>query len=243
MYQLLVDQRVRADLSGLRYAFSAGAPLPERTAKAFRAAYGAPIQPLYGSTETGVISIDRTPDGADSSVGPPIPGVSVRIVDDGGRVLPPHEQGQVGVISPYAASSYDNLVSQGDSRFADGVFYPGDLGWMHEDGRIVLTGRTRRYINVAGNKVDPTEVESVLLEHPAIAEAVVVGVPDGFAGERIKAVLVTSASCTHADVLAYCAGRLADFKRPRIIDFRPEIPKSPLGKVLRKYLIDEALAG
>src|SRR5690606_28482246 len=100
--------------------------------------------------------------------------------------------------------------------------------------------RKRRFINVAGNKVDPSEVEAVLQEMPGVKEAVVVGCPDGAAGEKVKAVIVPSTTLSRQDISAFCAAMLADFKRPRLIEFRNELPRSPLGKVLKKDLVDNA---
>lgn len=243
MYQLLAEQRNKSDFTSLRYALSAGAPLPASTASAFASGYGKLIRQLYGSTETGVISIERGPGQPEYlSVGLPIPGVNVAVVDEFGHDVAADIDGQVAVTSPFASSGYDNLQSRSESYFKEGRFFPGDLGRLSVDGRLVLCGRKRGFINVAGNKVDPAEVETVLCEHEAISEAVVVGVSDGAAGEKLKAVLVTSAPFSRGDVLEYCRSKLADFKCPRIIEFRKEIPKSPLGKILRKYLIDEASA-
>lgn len=240
MYQLLADQRETADFSSLRYALSAGAPLADSTARAFAAKYGTSVRRLYGSTETGVISVESVASGeTEPTVGFPITGVEVRIVDAGGQPVAAGVEGNVAVKSRYAAERYDRPDARGDSYFAGGFFHPGDRGWLEGSGRLVLTGRNRGFINVAGNKVDPTEVEEVLKQFPPAVEAVVLGVPDGAAGEKIKAVLVTSSPCTPSDVLAFCATRLADFKRPRVIEFRDELPRSPLGKILRKYLLDE----
>lgn len=239
MYQLLADQRGGGDLSSLRYALAAGAPLPAVTTQNFFSLYQVGIRQLYGSTETGVISIEpaAATAGQDPTVGFPIPGVTVRITDESAQAVPAGTEGQVAVISRYAASRYENLSTKSESYFSEGVFYPGDLGRMEADDRLILSGRKRQFINVAGNKVDPTEIENVLREFPAITEVVVLGVPDGAASEKIKAVIVAREGCTRTDVIAHCK-RLAEFKRPRVIEFRQEIPKSPLGKILRKYLIE-----
>src|SRR5690606_37975849 len=110
-------------------------------------------------------------------------------------------------------------------------FFPGDLGTIRGDGTLHLHGRTRGFVNVAGNKVDPSEIENALKEMPAVAEAVVVGLPDGAAGEKLKAFLVVREPCTRDDVYTFLRDRLADFKRPRLIEFRQELPRSPLGKI------------
>jgi long-chain acyl-CoA synthetase len=240
MYQLLADQKRNADFSSLRYALSAGSPLSEATASAFEELFHVRIRQLYGSTETGVMTIEPpTAPGAarELSVGFSIPRVTVKIVDENFQAVPSGVEGQIAVASPFAATRYDNVDAKTESHFQDGTFFPGDLGRLCADGRLVLCGRNRGFINVAGNKVDPAEVESVLREFPTVVEAVVVGIPDGSAGEKIKAVLVTSSTSSRIAILEHCSKRLAEFKRPRLIEFRTEIPKNALGKILRKYLI------
>jgi long-chain acyl-CoA synthetase len=242
MYQLLAELREPADFSSLRYALSAGAPLPQSTANAFKAKHGISIRPLYGTTETGVISIEpgaqEIEDGA-HSVGVPIPGVTVGVVDENGHALPPGRDGRIEVRSAHAASAYDGPPAQTEAHFAGAGFRPGDLGRISAmSGRIMLCGRDRGFINVAGNKVDPRDVEAVLLELPAIKEAVVLGVPDGASGEKVKAVLVLASPVTRTEILARCGAKLAPFKLPRVIDFRDELPRNAMGKILRKYLVD-----
>lgn len=243
MFQLLSELRERHDLSSLRCAISAGGSLPETTAQAFADKYGIRVQQLYGSTETGVICI-ATRNGSSELgvVGDSIPGVSVRVVDDAGSDVPNGIIGRIQVTSEFSATAYVNCAGNSESYFDAGRFFPGDLGLLTSTGEIAIRGRHRGFINVGGNKVDPTEVESALLEMPQIVEAVVFGVPDGSASERIKAVLVTSLVVSHAEIRAHIKGCLAEFKHPRILEFRKELPKSLLGKVLRKYLMEEARA-
>ena len=242
MYELLADFAGDADLSSLRYCLSAGSPLPVRTATSFQRRFGLPIQQLYGSTETGVVAFDRPADvdASTSSVGRPIPGVTVEIVDDAGQPVEEERVGNVTIRSLFAATSYDRVAAHTESTFQAERFFPGDIGRILRDGRVQLAGRKRMFINVAGNKVDPTEVEGALREHPLVSDVAVVGVPAGAGGETVKAVLVTSAPCNRADLFEHCRRRLAEYKRPRIIEFRDEIPKSPIGKVLCKYLVEEA---
>ncbi len=245
MFQLLAELKERHNFSSLRCVLSAGAPLPEQTAQAFRQTYNVGIRQLYGTTETGVICISAGWDGASEpgTVGLPIPGVSLRVADDGGYTVTEGTEGRIEIKSPFAALGYDSASEGSESHFQAGTFYPGDLGRLTPSGELVVSGRYRGFINVGGNKVDPAEVEAVLLESPQVAEVVVFGIPDGAAGEKIKAVVVSSAAVTQAEIRAHCIRRLADFKHPRIIEFRKELPKSPLGKILRKYLMDESLPG
>ena len=124
------------------------------------------------------------------------------------------------------------------SRSGTAYFRTGDLGRLDEDGRLYITGRKKLLIEVGGYKVDPIEVEDVVIAHPKIREAVVVGVAGEIPGEEIvKAVVVLSEDFEERELLDFCEERLANFKVPRMVEFRDEIPRSPLGKVLRKYLI------
>jgi long-chain acyl-CoA synthetase len=236
LHQMLAEFQDRIDGTSLRHVISAGAPLLPETTTLFRANVGVPILSLYGTTETGAICVDL--DEPSGSVGLPIDGVSVTIHGEDGETLERGREGRVRVHSAYAAQAYDTIVQSAESAFDGGGFFPGDLGYLRDDGKLVLTGRKRRFINVAGNKVDPTELEDVLRQHPAVADAAVVALSTPTEGERIKAVLVASAPVTRAEILGFCRSRLADHKAPAVIEFMTELPRSPTGKVLRKYLLD-----
>ena len=130
----------------------------------------------------------------------------------------------------------DDAVNR--QAFAGGRFLTGDRGRVDEDGRLVLTGRRKLLIDVCGDKVDPIEVEDVLAVHPKVREVVVVGVPSGVVGEElVKAVVVAGDRCGDRELIRFCHERLANHKVPRLVEFRAEIPRSPLGKVLRKDLV------
>jgi long-chain acyl-CoA synthetase len=117
-----------------------------------------------------------------------------------------------------------------------GRFFAGDRGRVDAEGRVYLTGRDTLFINLAGNKVDPAELETLLSKHPKVVESVALGVTQRGGNEVVKVVVVASEPCKADELLEFCRGRIADFKLPRIIEFRDEIPRNPLGKVLRKYL-------
>lgn len=241
MFQLVAELREARNPSTLRIVLSAGAPLPKDTASAFQSAYGVEIRQLYGSTETGVISIGGSQStGADSnSVGHAIPGVTLEIVDQNDNIVSNGTSGRVRIASPYAALRYDNVTSLDESHFSNGYFFPGDVGRTTDSGELVLCGRDRKFINVGGNKVDPVEVETILLTCHRVAEAAVFGIPDGPAGEKVKAVVVPTGQLSREEVRAHCLQHLAEFKHPRIIEFRSALPKSALGKILRKNLMED----
>jgi long-chain acyl-CoA synthetase len=244
MFDLLAELPERHDFSSIRLAISAGAPLSQKTAGEFAEKYAIRIRQLYGTTETGVISIqDENSDEAVPSAGTPIAGVSVRIVDDMSHPVAAGTAGRVEITSPFTAAAYDNTSGNDESYFAGNAFFPGDLGRISQSGELTLCGRHRGFINVGGNKVDPAEIEAVLRNLPGVAEAVVFGVSDANAGEKIKAVLASPSDISRMAVRSHCVRYLAEFKQPKVIEIRKELPKSPLGKVLRKYLMDEASSG
>ena len=240
VFRLLAETTDAADLSSLRLCFSAGGPLPASTFDAFQARFGVPVRQLYGCTEAGSITInlDADPTATALSVGRPIERVCIRIVDDARHPVPPGVVGEVAVGSPALTNGYHDMPEHNREVFRDGFFYTGDLGRLDGEGRLWITGRKKLFISVAGNKVDPVEVEDVLASHPGVREAVVVGIPGKVAGEEtVKAVIVPAEPLREQELIDLCRERLALFKVPRIVEFREEIPKSPLGKVLRKYLL------
>lgn len=231
-----------ADLSSVRLCFSAGNFLPRPTFDAFLARFKLPIRQLYGCTEAGAVAINLDPDVATTwdSVGQPLDNVTISILDDSGAELP---AGQVGEIRIKTGSLTDGYVGMPDLNaevFHDGAFLTGDLGRKDQHGRLFITGRKKIFIDTGGYKVDPLEVEDVLITHPAVSEAVVVGITSPYGGEIVKAAIVPRGDCTEEQIIAHCRAQLADFKVPRIVEFIGEIPKSPLGKILRKNLVQES---
>jgi long-chain acyl-CoA synthetase len=239
-FRLLAESPVDADLSSLRLCFSAGMGLPRESFEAFGERFGILVRQLYGSTETGMIAANLDPDPVATfeSVGTAVKGVELTIVDDDGEPLPTGEIGEVTVRSEAMTDGYGDLPALTAEAFRGGTYFTGDLGHLDELGMLFIDGRKKLLIETGGFKVDPIEVEAVIVEHPAVSEAVVVGVDTEIAGEqRIKAVAVLGAECDERELTTFCRERLANFKVPQAIEFRDEIPKSPLGKVLRKYLV------
>jgi long-chain acyl-CoA synthetase len=241
MFKLLAELRYSKplDLKPLRLCVSAGAALDPETSRAFFGRFGLHVRQLYGSTETGSVTINLDPDiaGTLESVGKPMPPVEVAVFDDSGSFLKTGETGEIGIRSPAMAVEYEGLAEATKEAFRYGFFFPGDLGWLDAEGRLFLSGRKTFFINVGGYKVDPAEVEEVIGRHPAVKDVVVVGVKAPYGGEIVKAIVVAAGPCARADIGDACAGRLAEYKVPQIVEFREEIPKSPLGKVLRKHLV------
>jgi long-chain acyl-CoA synthetase len=239
-FRLMAEAPVKADLSSVRLCFSAGTAMPRETFEAFGERFGVLVRQLYGSTETGMIAANLSDDPVDTfkSVGKPLPGVSVEILDDDGAKLPTGELGEVVVASPAVSDGYADADEASLAAFQDGRYFTGDLGRLDEQGQLCLEGRKKLLIEVGGYKIDPVEVQDVLEEHPCVSEAIVVGIEGELQGEEtVKAVVVPSDDCEEAELIAFCRERLANFKVPRVVEFRDEIPKSAVGKVLRKYLV------
>ena len=239
-FRLMAEAPADADLSSLRLCFSAGTALPRSSFEAFGERFGVLVRQLYGSTETGIISANMSEDPVASfeSVGIPLGEARIEIVDEEGEPLPVGELGEVTVKSPAATNGYAEMDEPNRRAFRDGWYFTGDLGRLDDAGMLYLAGRTKLLIEVGGYKVDPIEVQDVIEAHPSIREAIVVGAPGKVEGEElVKAVAVSSEDCDKRELIAFCRERLANFKVPQIVEFRDEIPKSPLGKVLRKYLV------
>jgi long-chain acyl-CoA synthetase len=241
IFRLLAGSHADADLSSIRLCLSAGNALPRSTFDAFEHRFGVPIRQLYGLTETGAVSVnlDADPDATAASVGRPLPGVDVTILDAAGDELPAGRIGEIAIRSSGMTRGYAGVPDElNRAAFRDGWFRTGDRGRRDETGRLLITGRSKLLIDAGGDKVDPIEVEDVLAVHPKVREVVVVGVPGDVEGEElIKAVVVTDGPCGERELTRYCQERLANYKVPRLVEFREEIPRSSLGKVLRKYLV------
>lgn len=240
MFSILADTplREKVNFSSLRLCFSAGAPLTPDTFQKFFEKYVVFVRQLYGSTETGSVTInmdDNIQDTSDS-VGIPVRNVEVDIIGEKGEILSQDELGKIGIKSPAMIKDYAEMGDLNKESFRNGYFFPGDLGKKDNNGNLYIKGRKTLFLNTGGNKVDPSEIESLLESHPKVKEVVVVGIKSHYGDDAIKAVVVPECNCEESEIIDFCKDKIADFKIPRIIEFRKEIPKSPLNKILRKYL-------
>jgi long-chain acyl-CoA synthetase len=240
MFIVLADAPVRGtvDLSSLRIVFSASAPLLPDDNRRFHAKYGRWVRQLYGSTETGTISVNLDEDVAAhlDSVGHPLPDVRVDVVDEQGRPVAAGVEGEVVVASPGAILAYAGNAEATAASFRDGVYLSGDLGRKDADGHLVLTGRKKFLINRGGFKVNPLEVEDAIRSHPKVRDVAVVGAPGPHGDDVVRCVVVASEPCAPEEIVRHCEGRIADYKIPSRIEFRDELPKSETGKLLRQKL-------
>ncbi|MBN9623242.1 MAG: acyl--CoA ligase, partial [Actinobacteria bacterium] len=214
-FRLLAESPIDADLSALRLCFTAGMAMPRETFEAFGERFGVLVRQLYGSTETGMIAANMSDDPVTTfeSVGTPVLGVELGIVDDDGEPVPAGEIGEVTVASPAMTEGYGDLPELSAVAFRDGRYFTGDLGRIDADGMLFIEGRKKLLIETGGFKVDPIEVEAVLAGHPQVVESVVVGVDTEVAGEqRVRAVVVARGEADAGKVIAFCREQLANFK-------------------------------
>ncbi len=220
----------RWDLAALRLCISAGAPLTRDVYDAFLERFAIPIRQLYGLTEAGDVTLNTAPlaELDPITVGRPIGAVRVTIEDPAGAEV---AAGAVGEIVVRSASATGG---------AEQPLHTHDQGHWTAQGDLVITGRTSLFINSAGNKVNPTEVEAALRSHPAVADVAVFGVPAPHGDQHVSAVVVLRAACTADALRVHCGTLLATYKVPRVVTFRDALPRSPLGKVLIGRLLAEA---
>ncbi|MEA2227713.1 MAG: long-chain acyl-CoA synthetase [Solirubrobacteraceae bacterium] len=234
------------DLSSLRKVYSGGAPIPPATVEAFERRFGAYVHNIYGLTETTspshAVPLDRRapvdPSSGALSVGVPVFNTVVRVVDDDGRDVPTGEIGEFVTSGPQVVPGYWQKPDETAHALPGGALRTGDVGFMDEAGWFYLVDRKKDQINAAGFKVWPREVEDVLYGHPAVREAAVVGVPDPYRGETVKAYVSVNAG--HApsgeELIAFCRERMAAYKYPRQVEIVDELPKTATGKILRREL-------
>ena len=241
MFSILAKANFRRqpDFSSIRLCISASAPMPQGLNRQFHEKFGIYVRQLYGSTETGTISVNLSPDVGNSleSVGTPVTGVEVAVFDEDGQEAPVEEMGEFAVKSPAAIKGYEGLDDVNEEVFRNGYFFTGDLGRKGKDGLLYLVGRKKFFINKGGYKINPYEIQELLESHPKVGEAAVVGVPTSYGDERVRAVVVLNGPCTEEELVEYCRGKIADFKVPGIIEFRDALPKSPTGKIRVKMLM------
>jgi len=242
MFRRLLDTPALdpSELTTLRIAVSGAAPCPWDLAQEWRARTGVRILRGYGMTELFRPISYRADDARDlpESIGRPVPGVELRIVDDAGRPQPPGETGELWIRSPAVMEGYLEAQEETRAVLADGWFRTGDLASISSDGFVAIAGRKKELILRGGYSVVPAEVEAVLLAHPAVAEAAVVGEPHPDLGEEVVAfvTLRAGAPVDPAALIAHCRERLAGYKYPRRVTVLDALPKSATGKVLKTQL-------
>jgi long-chain acyl-CoA synthetase len=230
----------KVDWSSLRMVFVAAAPVPAELADEFEKRTGARVLEGYGLTETSpVVSVMRMEDPhKPGSCGRPVPNIEVAILDDEDRPLPPFETGEVCVRGPNVMKGYYNMPDETAAAMHGGWFHSGDMGQLDEEGFLYITERKKDLIIRGGFNIFPRDIEEVLYGHESVQEAACVGVPDPKLGEEVRAfvVLRPGARATEEELINLCRERLAKFKTPKWVTFVAELPKNPVGKILKKEL-------
>lgn len=232
-----LSQDKNRDLSSLRICISGGAPLPFEIYEFFNTEMGIPLIEGSGPTEA-VACIGPPYANKPGSVGPPLKGVEVKIVDDNEEELPPGEVGEFCIKGPNVMQGYLNLPKATAQAIRGGWFHTGDLAKIDEDGYVYIVGRKKDMILVGGMNVYPAELEQVLSQHPKVFEAAVIGVPDKDRGEIPKAFIVTKPEmeAEPKEFILHCRRHLANYKCPREVVFVETLPKNTMGKVDKKQL-------
>jgi long-chain acyl-CoA synthetase len=232
------------DFKSIYAMISGGEPLPQSLREVFKQRYDVALYEGYGLTETSpVVTLNIPEDNKPGSVGRPVPGAHIAIVDDNGAALPQGQIGEIWLKGPMIMKGYNNLPKEtAEALTPDGYFKTGDLGMVDPEGYLHITGRKKDMIIVAGEKAYPREIEDTLMAHPAVAEAAVVGKKDPGRGEVIAAfVIAREGQTVKPDELRdFCRQHgLAQWKIPRDIQIVPDFPRNPTGKVLKRELVEK----
>jgi long-chain acyl-CoA synthetase len=235
-------------IDSIRICNSGSAPMPIEVMKDFEGKTGAKILEGYGlseaspTTHCNPLFSERKP----GSVGIGLPSTDYKIMDlaTGTHEVPIGEIGELIIRGPQVMKGYWNMPEETAHTLRGGWLFTGDIARMDEDGYVYIVDRKKDMIIASGYNVYPRDIEEVLYEHPAIQEAVVIGVPDAYRGETVKAVVVLKPGqqATEEDIIQYCKKHMASYKIPRIVEFRNELPKTSVGKILRRALREETAA-
>ena len=232
------------DWSGLVISVGGGMAVQSATAKLWLEKTGCPIVEGYGLSETSPSATCNPVDSTSFSgnIGLPMPNTELKLLDDDGNEVPMGTPGEICIKGPQVMAGYWQRPDETEKVMtADGFFRSGDIGVVDERGYFRIVDRKKDMILVSGFNVYPNEVEDVLTQMPGILECAAVGIPDAKAGEAVKLVIVRSnPAVTEADVRAYCEANMTGYKRPKKIEFRTELPKTNVGKILRRELRDKA---
>ena len=235
----------KLNFSELLVSNGGGTAVQEAVAKKWLATTGCPIVEGYGLSETcsGVTCNPTDSEAFTGTIGLPLPNVDIRILDDDGKDVPLGSSGEIAIRGPQVMAGYWQRPDETASAMTgDGFFKSGDVGVMDERGYIKIVDRKKDMILVSGFNVYPNEIEAVAASCPGVLECAAIGVPDAKSGEAVMLFVVPKdKSVSTEDIMAYCKTQLAGYKTPRVIQFRSELPKTNVGKILRRQLRDEMM--
>jgi fatty-acyl-CoA synthase len=252
---VMVPDVAQRRYDALRLISYGASPIAEATLRRALDVFGCEFFQGYGMTETTAVLTYLLPSDHDRalagrpelllSAGRPVAGTELRIVDTAGAPLPLGGVGEIAARGPQLMRGYFNLPEATAEAMAGGWMHTGDAGRLDEEGYLYIEDRVKDMIVSGGENIYPHEIEQVLFEHPAVADAAVIGVPDDQWGETVKAVIVLrkDATATEEEIIDFTRGKLGGFKRPRSVDFASELPYNPSGKVLKRALRESYWAG
>ncbi len=238
----------RHNLGHIRVCLSGAAALPVEVQSTFEKLTSGKLVEAYGLSETSPAALINPVNGTRKagSIGVPIPSTYARVVDadDPTKEMPVGESGELAIKGPQVMKGYHNMPEQNKEAIVDGWFRTGDMATMDEDGFFYIVDRKKDMIISGGFNIYPREIEEVLYGHEKISEAAVVGIPDEYKGEAVKAfiVLKEGQTLTEQEVIDYCTKNLTKYKVPKKVEFRSELPKTMIGKILRRVLQEEEKA-
>lgn len=232
-----------AGFQNLKVAVGGGMAVQRAVAKRWEEVTGVPLVEGYGLSETSPVLTTNPIDGTEriGTIGLPLPSTEVKCVDEEGNEVPVGEPGEICAKGPQVMPGYWGREDETKKVFLDGWFKTGDIGILSEDGFFSIVDRKKDMINVSGFNVYPNEIEEAIAENPKVVEVAAVGVMDGNGNERVKVFVVKKdESLTEEELTEFCRQTLTGYKVPKFVEFRKELPKSNVGKILRKILRDEA---
>jgi long-chain acyl-CoA synthetase len=248
LYNALVNHPdfAKLDFSGLKVCNGGGMAVQKAVNDKWLKITGSPILEGYGLSETSPVATCNPPDLTEFSgtIGLPIPSTEIAILDDAGNEVPLGQPGEIAIRGPQVMAGYWNRPDEtAKVMTADGFFKSGDIGTMDERGFVKIVDRKKDMILVSGFNVYPNEIEAVVAAHPGVLECACIGVPDANSGEAVKIFVVRKDPTLTVDqLMAYCKEQFTGYKRPKYIEFRDELPKTNVGKILRRELRDEKKA-
>ena len=230
------------DFSNLKISVAGGMAVQRSVAEKWEQVTGCPLSEGYGLTESSPVASMNPLDGTGriGTIGLPVSSTDMRLVDDKGEVVPTGERGEIQIKGPQVMKGYYKRQDETDKVLSDGWLSTGDIGKMHEDGFFEIVDRKKDMILVSGFNVFPNEIEDVISRHPKVLEAAVVGMPDEKSGEVVKLFIVKKdKSLTEKEIVAFCRENMTGYKVPKKVVFRKELPKTNVGKILRRKLKEE----
>ncbi len=233
----------KLDFSSLKITVGGGMAVQRTVAEQWQKVTGCPLAEGYGMTETSPVASTNPIDGSGrlGTIGIPVPSTDMRVVNDQLQPLPTGEVGEIQIKGPQVMKGYYNRPAETEKVIIDGWMCTGDIGKMSEDGYFQIVDRKKDMILVSGFNVYPNEIEEVIAAHPKVLEVAAIGIPHEKSGETVKVFVVKKdKSLTEDEVVAYCRENMTGYKVPKAVEFRDELPKTNVGKILRRKLKDEA---